>query len=75
MHKCIMVKIGEGSKKVSIKQKKRKFCGNRGMYKFGGNGGIYNFLGNRGICNMHHWLRGMDAPGQWCVKITITLKV
>jgi len=30
-----------------------KFCGNRGE-------GIYKFCGNNG--NMHHWLRGMDAP-------------
>jgi len=35
------------------------------IYKFGGNRGkIYKFLGKRGgVCNMHHWLRGMDAPG------------
>src|SRR6218665_885910 len=26
-------------------------------------GKMYTFSGNRGaICNMHHWLRGMDAP-------------
>jgi len=32
-------------------QRKRKLNANRGIYKF---------CGNRG--NMHHWLRGMDAP-------------
>jgi len=25
-------------------------------------GGIKNFAKIGGICNMHHWLRGMDAP-------------
>jgi len=33
------------------------------MYKFCGKGGIYQFCVEiGGICNMHHWLRGMDAP-------------
>jgi len=34
------------------------------MYKFCGNmGEIKIFCVNRGICNLHHWLRGMDVPG------------
>jgi len=52
MHKCIKAKI-RGRKKRKL-SKKREFHENRGIYKF---------WGIRGKCNIHHWLRGMDAPG------------
>ena len=50
-----------------------KFYGNRGEFinftqegeakcrNFAEIGGIINFVEIGGICNMHHWIRGMDA--------------
>jgi len=63
MHKCITVKIG-GSKNVNLAKTRKliesrceiyKFCENR--WKF------INFVEIGGKFNMHHWLKGMDAPG------------
>ena len=61
MHKCIIVTIG-GSKKRKL-SKKSKFCGNKGdMYKFCRNKVEFINFVEIGECNMHNWLRGMDAP-------------
>jgi len=57
MQKSIMIKIGEA--------KKRKLSKENVMF-FSEIGGIYKFVEIREICNMHHWLRGMDAPGRPC---------
>jgi len=58
-HKYIMVKMGEAKKRKLCK--KRHLKENRGkLIHFSEIGGIHKFVGNRG--NMHHWLRGMDAP-------------
>src|SRR6218665_137212 len=73
MHKCIMVKIVGKQKNVNLAKKLNqtkiggiyKFCRNRrGKFiDFGEIGEIYN---------MHHWLRGMDAPGDEVSKVKLS---
>jgi len=31
-------------------------------------------LSKKGTCNMHHWLRGMDAPGYYSIVLLLLFK-
>ena len=54
---------GQNRRKQKRKLSKKREWGGNLYINLVENAGIYNCFGNReGICNMHNWLRGMDAP-------------